>query len=66
MAIANPIPLIPKYTSYNSLSKLSLDLSFVVVRQINRPIEHNGKITYLGVVLDEKLKFNGHIHAIRV
>ena len=63
-SVANRLTINTDKTFYNITSNLSNDLSSVDISLNNDDLTHKSNITYLGVIIDEKLKFKEHINFI--
>ena len=63
-AVANRLSISIEKTSYNLVSNLTNDLSTIDIKLNNCSIAHKSDVTFLGVILDEKLKYKDHINFI--
>ena len=61
---ANKLSISLEKTCYNVVSNLSIDLESIDIKIDNFSLERKNNITYLGLILDDKLNFSNHINHI--
>ena len=63
-AVANRLSINTEKTFYNVVSNLTNDFNPIDIKLNNHSIIHKRVITFLGVIIDEKLKYKDHINFV--